>query len=152
MIRRKLSSGRAYSRTIACVRAYLCAYYISIACRYVERSVRSHWHVYTHTHTRARTRTRMHARTHTHTHIEGGDNRDANDGSSNNVMHFRSVFKLYKIRLRWFFRKRELIMSIVNAALSIREERVAMFSALSPPPSLPEKSCVDLRTEFRFSD
>lgn len=46
-------------------------------------------HMYIHTH--------IHTRTHTRIYVEGGDNRDANDGSSNNVMHFRSVFKLYKI-------------------------------------------------------
>lgn len=71
------------------------------------------------------------------TRRRGRQSRDANDDSSNNIMHFRSVLiSFIKFsRLRRFFRKRDtLIMSIVNAALSIREESCDVrFPALSPP-------------------
>lgn len=80
----------------------------------------------------------IHAHTHTRAHVEGGDNRDANDGSSNNVMHFRSVLKLYKIlpstRVGSFGKRELLLCSIVNAALSIREERVAISVSPHYPP------------------
>jgi len=67
---------------------------------------------------------------------KGGDNRDANDGSSNNVMHFRSVLKLYKIlpSTRRLSRKRELLLCRLSMLHFLFKRRIAMSRSPRYPP------------------
>jgi len=103
-------------------------------------------------HTRNPTHTHTHTYTYTCTHVEGGDNRDANDGSSNNVMHFRSVLKLYKILpstyVDSFVKGNSYYVDCQCCTFYSKGESCDVrFPALSPLPSLPE-SFVDSQIDL----
>lgn len=87
-------------------------------------------------------------------HVEGSDNRDANDGSCNNVMHFRFVLKLYKILPSMC----TSILSFVKGNLLCRlsmlhfllERRVTMFRSTRYTSPINRRSCVDCELSLHF--